>query len=168
MIQVGILKLLEFFPGPTIANPLRDEFNRLVDMEYLRIRDFLILHYNATSRTDSEFWNYCRTMELPDDLQRKKNLFLGSAHVERYQHGLFMTPSWVAVYLGQGLFPEHYDSRLEQFSIGQITQYLEAMRSEVKSAAAKMPSAQAAINLAVTGSNTVYPGASLSLYGMKR
>jgi len=168
LIQVGILKLLEFFPGQIIANPLRDEFNRLVDMEYVRIRDFLILHYNATSRTDSDFWNYCRTMELPDDLQRKKNLFFSSAHVERYQHGLFMTPSWIAVYLGQGLFPEQYDSRLEHVPVGQIRQYLEAMRREVKLAAEKMPSAQDAIDLAVTGSNTVYPGASLSLYGMKR
>lgn len=168
LIQVGILKLLEFFPARNIADTLRNEFNRLVDMEYVRIRDFLILHYNATSRTDSEFWNYCRTMELPGDLQRKKQLFLSAAHVERYQHGLFMTPSWIAVYIGQGIFPTHYDSRLEQFSVDKIAQYLEAMRNEVRSAAEKMPSAQAAINLAVAGNNFAYPDASLSLYGAKR
>lgn len=168
LIQISILKLLEFFPDRNIADSLRDEFNRLVDMEYVRIRDFLILHYNTTSRTDSEFWNYCRTMELPDDLQRKKQLFLSAAHVERYQHGLFMTPSWIAVYLGQGVFPVHYDSRLEQFSVDKIAQYLESMRSEVKSAAEKMPSAQAAINFAMAGNNIAYPNASLSLYGVRR
>jgi len=168
LIQVGIMKLLEFFPERTIADTLRNEFNRLVDMEYMRIRDFLILHYNATSRTDSEFWNYCRTMELPEDLRRKKDLFLSTAHVERYQHGLFMTPSWIAVYLGQGVFPTLYDSRLERFSVDQIAHYLESIRGELKSAAQKMPSAYDAINHAATGNNGGYPGASMSLYGVRR
>lgn len=168
LIQVGILKLLEFFPTRNIADILRNEFNRLINIEYTRIRDFLILHYNATSRTDSDFWNYCRTMELPDDLQRKQQLFLSTGHVERYQHGLFMAPSWIAVYLGQGFFPTHYDSRLEQFSLDKVARYLAVMRSEVKLAAEKMPSAQAAINLAMAGGKLVYPDASLSLYGVKR
>jgi tryptophan halogenase len=168
LIQVGILKMLEFFPGRTNEDTLRNEFNRLIDIEYVRIRDFLILHYNATSRADSEFWNYCRTMELPDDLQRKKDLFLSTGHIERYQHGLFMTPSWVAVYIGQGFFPTHYDSRLEQLPSGQIEKYLEAMRSEVKLAAKKMPSVYDAINHAITGAGADYPGASMSLYRMRR
>ena len=43
-------------------------------MEYDRIRDFLILHYHATTRDDSEFWNHVRTMAVPDTLAEKMEL----------------------------------------------------------------------------------------------
>ena len=50
---------------------LVDEFNLRMDIEYERIRDFLILHYHLNSRDDTELWRYCRSMEVPDSLQRK-------------------------------------------------------------------------------------------------
>ena len=63
LAQMAITYLIELFPLDGQIDPRdRDEFNRLVDMEYDRVRDFLILHYHATTRDDSEFWNHVRTM----------------------------------------------------------------------------------------------------------
>jgi tryptophan halogenase len=62
---------------------------------------FLILHYHATERDDAPIWNYCRTMRVPDSLVHKMDLFRRRARVVTYKDGLFLEPSWVAVYLGQ-------------------------------------------------------------------
>ena len=40
-----------------------------------QVRDFIVLHYNATQRDDSDFWNHCRTMDVPDSLKHKTELF---------------------------------------------------------------------------------------------
>jgi len=68
-IQQAITGLLELFPEKHISPVDRDEFNRLIDLEYDRIRDFLILHYHANQRTGMKFWDYVRNMDVPDTLQ---------------------------------------------------------------------------------------------------
>ena len=97
LIQIAIMHLLPLLPGKRHDQRLVDEFNRRMDVEYERIRDFLILHYHLNSRDDSELWRYCRTMEVPESLQRKIALFRHSGIVEQYKDGLFTPPSWLSV-----------------------------------------------------------------------
>src|SRR3546814_14493541 len=67
LTQMAITYLIELFPQDgRIDTRDRDEFNRLVDMEYDRIRDFLILHYQATVADDAPFWNPVSPMPMPD------------------------------------------------------------------------------------------------------
>ncbi|HSC68411.1 MAG TPA: tryptophan halogenase family protein, partial [Cellvibrio sp.] len=92
LIQLAIMKLIEFFPEQPVDDFINneiisDEFNRDLANEYERIRDFLILHYHATEREDSAFWNYCRTMQIPASLRSKWNLFREQGHIERYKRG---------------------------------------------------------------------------------
>jgi hypothetical protein len=73
------------------------------------VRDFIILHYHATTRDDSEFWKRCRAMSIPDSLAEKMELFRAKARVFREGFDLFATTSWVAVFLGQHVVPEEYE-----------------------------------------------------------
>ena len=138
--QMAITYLIELFPiGGRIDPRDRDEFNRLVDMEYDRVRDFLILHFHATTRADSEFWNHVRTMKVPDTLAEKMALWREAGRIEKYSDGLFYDASWIAVYLGQGVWPERHDSRAQLPDPQQVARAMNGLRSAIISGVAAMP-----------------------------
>ena len=132
LIQEGITKLLELFPRTFAHDELRDEYNRRMDLEFERIRDFLVLHYHATQRDDSEFWNHMRTMAVPDSLNEKIGLFRSAGRVARYDLGLFLPPSWVAVMVGQGIVPEGWDWRADQVEEAALRQQMAGLRQHLQ------------------------------------
>ncbi len=138
LIQHGIQKLLSLFPGREIGQAERDEYNRHMVNSYDPIRDFLILHYTATRRT-GPFWDHVRTMELPDTLQHKIELFRERGRVFRYNDELFDTPSWVAVMLGQGIIPDEHDPLVDGMPDAQVLRALAELRAGYQRTAMKLP-----------------------------
>jgi tryptophan halogenase len=139
LIQVGITKLLALFPDKRFDPAERDEYNRQTQDVVEDIRDFIILHYNATRRRDSDFWNYCRTMELPDKLAARLELWRSKGRIFREGAELFGTPSWVAVLLGQGVIPQELESIAEAVDPALIKEALEKMRLSYRQMAQHMP-----------------------------
>jgi tryptophan 7-halogenase len=139
LAQMAITRLIELFPIDGIDAADRTEFNRLVDMEYDRIRDFLILHYHATTRDDSPFWNHVRTMKIPDTLSDKMELWRRTGRISQYGEGLFFEPSWVAVYLGQGIMPENWDCRAALPDAASLDKAMRALQGEIDSIVRDMP-----------------------------
>jgi tryptophan 7-halogenase len=139
LIQIAILNLLKLFPRTPIDPVLAEEFNRLVDIEYERVRDFLILHYYANTREDSELWKYCRNMEAPDSLRQKIALFVHRGHIEKYKDGLFAPPSWLSVFLGQGVRPMDYDRLADNMDLAAMLAELDALRTRIAERVDLMP-----------------------------
>jgi tryptophan 7-halogenase len=139
LIQAAITALVELFPERRISPVDRHEFNRLIDLEYDRIRDFLILHYHATTRADTPFWDYVRTMPIPDTLAEKMELFRRRGRVVKYREGVFLPASWIAVYMGQRVLPAGYDPRAAQAPIAAVARGADAVRAEIRAAAEAMP-----------------------------
>jgi tryptophan 7-halogenase len=108
LIQKGIARLVSFFPDSGFNQTDIDEFNRQSTVEFEQIRDFIILHYKATKRSDSDFWNYMRTMPIPDTLQQKMDLFRSNGRIYRNNNELFTEVSWFQVMFGQGIRPQGY------------------------------------------------------------
>lgn len=140
LVQAAITALIELFPEPRVSSVDRDEFNRLIDMEYDRIRDFLILHYHATTRGDSPFWDYVRTMPIPDSLAEKMALFRRRGRVVKYREGVFLDASWIAVYTGQGIVPGGYDPRADAADADGLVAGMRALHAEIGRTVAAMPS----------------------------
>jgi tryptophan 7-halogenase len=164
LIQLAIMKLIEFFPNKAMEPAYRDEFNRVMRMEIERIKDFLILHYRATQRDDTEFWKYCRNMTLPEELQRKIDLFLDTGYVVRYEEGLFLEPSWVAVYFGQRMLPRKYDSRVDLPAAEALDGELEKFREAIRRHAEAMPLHSEALAGLSGSTDEGWKHASMNLY----
>jgi tryptophan halogenase len=139
LIQMGISRFITLFPTAEISDVVRDEYNKQMQKEFDQVRDFIILHYFATERDDSPFWNYCRTMSIPDSLKRKIDLFQAAGRVFRYDDELFSKPSWIAVCLGQNIIPQNYDPIVGGLPHAQVDHSLNSMRQAMEKAAQNMP-----------------------------
>ena len=139
LVQSGIAKLLALFPDRRFNPVERDEYNRQMQDVFEDVRDFIILHFKATRREDSDFWNYCRTMDVPDKLAAKLELWRSKGRIFREGAELFGTASWVAVLLGQGLIPEAPEPAAYAADEAKVADLLDRMRLSYRHTAEQMP-----------------------------
>src|SRR3546814_16107628 len=109
-----------------------------MDIEYDRIRDFLILHYIA-NEPDAPLWERVTTIDLPDTLADKIDRFRHRGHVQAYRDGLFGPPSWQAVFVGQGIEPRAADRHADVLPTAQVAARLAHPAATTPAAAATAP-----------------------------
>lgn len=142
LIQTGIIRLIKMFPNGNIHQSEIDEYNRQSKFEYDHIRDFIILHYHATKRTDSMFWNYCRTMRIPETLANKIAIYRASCAVFRDQDELFHEGSWQQVMYGQGITPENFHPVVNKLSSEELLTFLQGVNLNITALVNSYPSHQ--------------------------
>ena len=139
LIQEGITALIELFPNASFQASDANEYNRRMDLNFDRVRDFLLLHYVATQRDDTDMWRYFRNMTLPESLQEKLEAWNTRGYLLRYEQGVFLPPSWVAVMAGQNLLPSSYDMRANQMSDADLLGMTTAIRRDSQAAVNETP-----------------------------
>jgi tryptophan 7-halogenase len=139
LVNTGINKLISLLSLDGITQVQEDAFNRLTAKEYLRIRDFLILHYNATTRNDSPFWNYCRNMPVPESLTEKIELFRHNGQIFREEDELFTETSWAAVMMGQGIHMGGHNAMAEAVKEPATRKEIDEMEQSIRFVVDHMP-----------------------------
>ncbi len=139
LVQSGLGRLLDLFPTREFRQVDIDVYNERTHFEFDSIRDFLILHYCATERDDSDFWNYCRTMDIPDSLQHKLDLWRSQGRFFRNDDELFTTPSWVQVFIGQREVPGECHGIAKLLNESDVKDYLNKVNGYLSQTVAKMP-----------------------------
>lgn len=145
LIQKAVSRLVAFFPNDGFSQTDIDEFNRQSLLEYEQIRDFIILHYHATNRTDSEFWNYCRNMPIPESLKQKIDLFRSNGRIFRINNELFTEVSWFQVMFGQGIRPKGYHPLVNSKSEALIVKMVGDVKKVMHGVVDLMPTHEAFI-----------------------
>jgi tryptophan 7-halogenase len=135
LIQEGITELIQLFPTKQFHQSDVDEYNRRMSLNFERVRDFLLLHYVANQRDDSEMWLHFQNLKLPDSLQEKITAWTTRGFIIKYEFGVFLPPSWIAVLLGQNLLPRGYDRRADAAPEEILVKNAAAIRKDVRVAA---------------------------------
>ena len=130
LIQEGITALIELFPSAACEQSDADEYNRRMDLNFDRVRDFLLLHYVATQRDDSEMWRYFRNMTLPDSLTERLEAWSTRGYILAYEQGVFLPPSWVAVMTGQNIQPKGFDIRANAIPFDEMLAKTEHIKTQ--------------------------------------
>ena len=139
LIQAAIMQLVQSLPDKGFDDADIADFNWQMDQKFEQVRDFLILHYKATERDDSPFWNYCRNMLIPEGLEYRMELFSKRGHVVFSPREHFVETNWITIFMGQGLIPETYDPRVHCLDDKTIKNRLHQLKAMVKHAADGMP-----------------------------
>ena len=146
LIQRSIIRLLQMFPFDGVREPDINEFNRQMSEESDNIRDFIILHYKVTNRSDTRFWQYCKNMPIPDSLQHRIDLFRETGRVFKIATELFGENSWIQVMLGQGMMPEQYHPIVDVMSDDELKNFMQKIKVNTDKVVAQLPTHQQFIN----------------------
>jgi tryptophan halogenase len=143
LVQTAIGRLLALFPDRDFDSALAREFNRATRAEYEEIRDFLILHYHAQER-DEPMWRQMRAMAVPETLQYRMDHFRHSGRPVVDAAELFQIRSWLAVFLGQELWPSRYQP-LADMRGGDVSRFMAWVRDTLQNTTQAMPTHRAYI-----------------------
>jgi tryptophan halogenase len=139
LIQSGIARLVNLFPDRGFNQVVIDRYNAQAAFEIERIRDFIILHYCATERDDTPFWDYCRTMAIPEPLAENIRLFRDSGRFYRNAEELFALTSWVEVMIGQRILPRTWHPAANQISDAQLQALINNVQRVIAACVDAMP-----------------------------
>ncbi len=145
LIQSAVGRLLAHFPDTGFDPVLVEAYNHSTAFEYERIRDFLILHYASTQRTDTPFWRHCARLERPESLRNKIAMFRASGQIFREGDELFTDVGWLQVLVGQHVLPRTHHPLADTLPQEQLDDFLGNIRRLIERAVTTMPSHEAFI-----------------------
>jgi len=142
-IQHGIEELVSHFPGQGIDEEMVRSYNRLIAEGVDGIRDFLVLHYCTTERTDTEFWRATKQVaispELEERLETWKHRLPNAKNVNPRYHG-FEFYSYSVMLLGLNYRPQRSLPVLDHLDDTNALLAFRALREKTNRLVATLPS----------------------------
>jgi len=133
----GVYHLLEHFPDRDFDPANIATYNARLIEEVEAVRDFIVLHYCLTRRTDAPFWAYCGAMQIPDSLRERIELYRGTGRIRVRAGELFSELSWFYIYEGMGVRPAATDPLLELADAASVRELLRAQAAQTATAVRK-------------------------------
>ncbi|GGD60708.1 tryptophan halogenase family protein [Lacimicrobium alkaliphilum] len=131
-----IAQFMQYFQQGQFTNKYESEFNRDINGRFDGIRDYVVCHYKANQRTDSDYWrdnaanpNISDTLNKILTLWQKSPDFAGDM-VKYNLIGAYQPKSWACMLAGYGVFPKVNTNSSIDYSAHQ--QELEMLRDFIR------------------------------------
>ncbi|MGH9825621.1 MAG: tryptophan halogenase family protein, partial [Blastocatellia bacterium] len=110
-IHHAVEQLVSYFPRKRFEEESIKSYNKIIGNCIDGVREFLTVHYVASTRRDTEFWRATQTeLIIPDELRERLRLWKHRLPTDRTiksdYHG-FPAYSYCVILLGMGYRPEH-------------------------------------------------------------
>lgn len=142
----GVFRLLKMFPQGELEQSNIDEFNEQFRREMDSVRNFIILHYHATERADTPFWEHCNRMDVPVDLERRLILYKDTGTCKIEPDELFTVDSWLQVMMGQRIHTTKYHPIVDTMTDENLAGFLRSIKESVDKKVDSLPSHQDFLN----------------------
>ena len=128
----GVMNLLERFPDLDFDANNISAYNDEVIAETEGVRDFIVLHYILSERSDTPFWQAVGAIQPPDSLSARLAAYRATGRVNSRANELFTDLSWFYVLEGMGVRPAAYDPLMDVVSPPRLSVMLSDIRRDVE------------------------------------
>ncbi|MEN0035661.1 MAG: tryptophan halogenase family protein [Cellvibrio sp.] len=139
LVYQTLIHFIQHFPDLDFDSSVEQKFNQHINADYQEIRDFIILHYCTTERYDTAFWQWCKTMPVPDSLREKVELFRDRGLLYSQPSQFFGTDSWCSILEGMQIRPRSYHPLINAFDSSYLAQVLQKNAQGIRDVVLKMP-----------------------------
>ncbi|MEL6868300.1 MAG: tryptophan halogenase family protein [Pseudomonadota bacterium] len=146
LIQYSVARFMAMLPRRRMEPSIAAAFNHEISRQWLRIRDFLILHYCANGRVGEAFWDRSRAMSLPATLTSKIEQFRATGHFVREEEELFTEVGWSQVFLGQDVAPNTWHPVVDEMPESALRDLFTGLSTQHKHLVDSMPTHAAFIS----------------------
>jgi tryptophan halogenase len=139
-VMRGLFSLLEHFPDCGFSQANIDSYNAELSYECERARDFIVLHYCLTERIDTPLWATCKSMQVPDSLAERIELYAATGRIRPKAAELFTDLSWFYILDGMGVIPRGHDPLTDIVTTQQFREILARLAAATQAAVDSAPS----------------------------
>ena len=107
-----IMRFMKHYENGLYTNKFTDTFNTEINTKFDGVRDYIVCHYKANQRKDTDYWrDNAANTRLSDNLNNILHLWENSKDFERdvyahNLHGSYQPKSWACLLAGYGVFPK--------------------------------------------------------------
>jgi tryptophan halogenase len=141
LIEYALANLVSYFPDRSFAPERANRYNHIVGQMFDEVRDFIVLHFLGSNRSDTPFWrDLVRECEIPNALAEQLAFFkVSMPSGERFRNFVFRERSYACLLAGLGKLPKQPAPVIGHFDDTVATQAFDTIARRTRELAEKLP-----------------------------